>query len=412
MAQVVVLAGVGVCLLGLAPVGGGDGDALRMAVSTNSVSVVGVRVRAGQEIIRTYRLRNFAEYGLRDVRVVDAQAVEGAARCPRASLEPLGSMACRAVVRAVAGRHVGRVVATGVPTWQGYRVASVAVSAGYDARVSELTLERAASQKRLSYRLRYAGPAPLENLRLEDPLLDAAPLRCASGDGLPVGLPSGSDLECWAPAPAQPGRYESVARASGTTADGAVSPAGTPLSPLALAAEAAGGYTVPTPPERTRPAGPGGPVPGERRRLVRQVPPRGPAARRSQPGAPAAAGPRRAGTAPAPGPAAPLVPGVVARLGVPVPPGPPLPPGFSVPGGTVGAAPAGRAPGLPVPAVPTPGALPPGSAVAGRRLRPPGGVLDEGMDWAFISLVVVAFPALLVAVTSVSRTSNSPGERD
>lgn len=257
--RAVALVGIGVCLLGSAPLGGGDGDALRMAVSTNSVPVAGVPVRMGQELIRTYQLRNFAEYGLHSVKVVDEQAVGGAARCPRTSLPPLGTMVCRAVVRAVAGRHVGRVRASGVPTWQGYRSASVAVSAGYDARTSVLTLERAASQKRLSYRLVYSGPAALENLQLRDPLLDAAALRCASGGGLPAVLPAGTELECWAPAPDRPGRHESVARASGTTADGAVSPEGRPLPLLALAAQAAAGYTVPAPPERVRPVRPAGP---------------------------------------------------------------------------------------------------------------------------------------------------------
>lgn len=419
--RAVALVGIGVCLLGSAPLGGGDGDALRMAVSTNSVPVAGVPVRMGQELIRTYQLRNFAEYGLHSVKVVDEQAVGGAARCPRTSLPPLGTMVCRAVVRAVAGRHVGRVRASGVPTWQGYRSASVAVSAGYDARTSVLTLERAASQKRLSYRLVYSGPAALENLQLRDPLLDAAALRCASGGGLPAVLPAGTELECWAPAPDRPGRHESVARASGTTADGAVSPEGRPLPLLALAAQAAAGYTVPAPPERVRPvrpAGPSGRADGGKRRSAREAVPRGAPARRPRPNPPAA-GPRRPGALSAPGPAGPaaaaLSPGIVARLGVPVAPGAPIAPGDPVAGDFLGPAPAGRTPGRAVPvvpAVPTAGALPPGSGAAERRLPPRSASLGEGMDWAFISLLVVSFPALLVAVTSVSRTSKPQGGKD
>ncbi|PKV90072.1 hypothetical protein BX283_7733 [Streptomyces sp. TLI_146] len=412
----VVLASAGVCLLGAAPLGGGDGDALRMAVSTNSVSVVGVRVRVGQELIRTYRLRNFAEWGLRDVKVVDAQAVGGVARCPRGALAPLGTMVCRAVVRAAAGRHVSRVTATGVPTWEGYRSAYAAAPAGYDARASVLTLERSASQKRLSYRLVYSGPAPLENVRLRDPLLDPAALRCASGGGLPPSLPAGSDLECGAPAPDQPGPHESVARISGTTADKAVSWTGKPLPPLALAAEAVGGYTVPVPsrpsmpPRRARPVRPdglSGSVGEGMRRLARGVLPRG---AQDRPGPSATAVPRREAPLLPPGSAAlppgPVPPGALGFLGVPVPPGVP------VTGDVFGAGPFGPTPGRPVPVVPTAAPLPPGAALSGRRGHPPGDPLEEGMDWAFISLMVVAFPALLAAITSVSRRSNPPGERD
>ncbi|WP_369382598.1 hypothetical protein [Streptomyces sp. cg36] len=398
IARAAALAGVGVCLLGSAPRGGGDGGALRMSVSTNSVVSVGVRVRAGQELMRAYRLRNLAEYGLRDVKVVDAQAVGGVAACPRASLAPLGTMVCRAAVRAVAGRHVVRVTATGVPTWEEYGTAAATASAGYDARASVLTLERAASQKRLFYRLVYSGPAALENVRLRDPLLDPAALRCVPGGGLPARLPTGSALECSAPAPDRPGPHESVARATGTTADEAVSPAGTPLPPLALEAEAPGGYTVPVPPRRARPVAPVGQAAGGRRgpgAPLRGAPPR--------PGPPAAVAPLPGGAPPAP-----LAPGFLAGLGVPVPPGVAVPPGIA-PGGVAGVAPAGRTPGR---AVPTTGPLPPDTAVAAHRPQRGGSPLDEGMDWAFISLVVVAFPALLVAITSVSRKSAPQGGKD
>lgn len=369
----------GVCLLGAAPGGGGAEDALRMTVRTNSVPAVGVPVRAGQELIRTYHLRNNAEYGLRTVKVVDPQVFGGVVPCPRAFLKPLETMVCRAVVPAAAGRHVDPVTATGNPTWEKYRSARVSVPAGYDGHASALTLRRSASQERLSYHLTYSGPAPLDNVRLRDPLLSSdAALRCPSATGLPRRLAAGQSVECWAPAPKEPGRYESVALVSGTMADRAVSPTGTWLPPLVLSTRAAAGYSVPRPAAPV-PVGPG--------RNGADARPRGTAPRRAT-----TAGPRTFGVAPAPGP--------------PPAAGQPPPPANAAPGQRTSPGAGGA---VEKPLAPTAVPSPPATQAAERGSSRKGRPLEESVDWVFLTLMIVLFPALLVAITS--SASRGPGSR-
>ncbi|MET9700829.1 hypothetical protein ABZY31_28495 [Streptomyces sp. NPDC006529] len=476
-ARVSAWLGICACLLGSAPAGGGDGDALRLAVSTNGVPAPGVQVRSGQQLLRLYHLRNLAEYGLENVEVRDPQVVGGTARCPSTSLAPLGTMTCRATLPALAGRHTVRVAATGVPAWEGYHSPRASAPAGYDAHASTLTLLRSASQKRLSYRLAYAGPADLEGVRLRDPLLlTAGPLTCSTGPGLPRRLPAGAGVECWATAPARPGRYESVAVASGTTPDRAVSPTGSMLPPLALTAEASAAYSVPAPPPPPAAPRPAAPVPPPgsprppggsppRGTAPGTSPPRGPSGRTTPPRGAARPGP---GSVPAPAPGAPprgaraqppgnapgaaadaaagaaagVAPGAAAATaGVPFAPGVAAAPGTQFlaagPGTPAAAAPPALPPAAPAAAEPptgpttpsgtgpvtppaTPPTAPPPSAPAARR--PPGTALSDvgppprrepladSLDWAFITLLIVLFPALLAAMSSTSRTSKRQDE--
>ncbi|MET3987939.1 hypothetical protein ABIC27_005842 [Streptomyces sp. PvR034] len=433
--QVVLSLGLLGCLLGAAPKGGSDSGVLRLSVATNTVSRPGVHVRVGQRLVRVYRLRNYAEYGLDDLEVRDAQAPGGRARCPEPSLAPLGTMTCRAEIVASAGPHTVRVTATGVPAWEGLPGGGADAPAGYEAHHSALVLQRSASQKRLSYRLMYAGPTRLDDLRLDDPLLgNAGALRCSGGAGLPGRLLPGGSVDCWAPAPAGPGRHRSVARATGTTADRAVSSAGSLLPPLPLAAEAAAEYVVPAPPRAIRP--PGGPSAGPSRTPptpgnVR--PPRTPRPPRAQrpPRAPRPPGASIRPSAPTP----------LSPPGVAAPPGG-LPPGAGpgqVPGAGAGDAAAGamlRPPGAPtapgrrfllnanpparVPARPpaTPGAVsahppPPGRALSGQQPSSPRReTLMDRVDWAVLTLLIVLIPALLAAMSFESRKATSRGKDD
>ncbi len=453
-AMVGAVVGMGVSLVGAAPRGGGEQGVLRLSVSTNSMATVGVRVRTGQQVSRTYRMRNFAEYGLKAVKLTDPQVPGGFVPCPHTAIPPLGVMVCRASMPALTGRRVERVVATGVATWEEYGTARASASAGYEGLASSLALERTASQKRLTYRVSYSGPADLENVQLQDPMLASSQLRCGAGLPVPSRLPSGTQLECWGPAPEQPGRHESVARVSGTTSDRAVSESGTSLPALALSAQAAAGYTVPEPAATPPRAGLPPPNAPPRSRPRRPVPkrtssadraPHGPSADRRPPSlangvAPGPVGQGVGGTGrmfTVPGNAAPTL-GAAARGaggafavpggGAPPPPAAPA----TVVGGTAGlvavpgdvplppATATGDTAGLvtvpgdvpPPSGTAVPGERPPPSApadafVAGRRVQQPANSLEDSVDWAFITLMVVLFPALLTAVTVASQKSKS-----
>lgn len=402
-----------------------------MAVSTNSVTAPGVQVRERQQLIRVYQLRNLAEYGLRNIEVRDAQVTGGSIRCPQTSLKPLGTMTCRATIVALAGRHIGQVTATGVATRKEYGRAQVATSAGYNAHSAKLTLRRSASQKRLFYRLTYTGPAGLENLRLRDPLLrEAGTLKCSSGAGLPKRLPTGGNVECWAAAPDSPGRHASVARASGTTADRAVSTTGSLLPPLALAAEAAAGYSVPGPPAAARQDGPTRATASPRAtssatRPDGRLPPTSPPRATPPLVTTLPALPLEGSTAPGPGPG-----GADPVTGV-LPPGPRAP--FAVSGAAAAEAgvageflappylaepgqrfPPGSRPGGPVPGdrpvtTPTasPASRPQGAARSALPSPPTGGGLVNTLDWAIMAFLMVIVPAVLVAMTLDSRSSQS-----
>jgi hypothetical protein len=453
-----VLSGLGMCLIGSAPAGGKDGDVLRMTVTTNSVSVPGVRIRAGQLAVRVYRLRNFAEYGLRGLGVRDPQVAGGSVRCPRDFLAPLGTMTCRAEVAPRPGRHLVRVTAAGAAAWEEYGRARASATAGYEVRPAVLTLRRTASQKRLFYRIAYAGPAALENLRLHDPLLHdprlrkAAPLTCSSGAGLPRRLPAGGSVECWAPGPAGPGRHASVARVSGTAKDRAVSAKGARLPPLALSARAAAGYSVPVPPPpATRPSAP---PEGGRPRPPGTAPTRGATPPpvttppgTAPPGAPPAGTPPRPaprppvpprppaeGTPPQPEPGGQPLPGAPPG-GLPAPPpgdaagpagdaaaAPPAPPGaagaadpyFLAAGPAAPVGPVPDAPPFTTPDPPPDGAsptrLPRSSALSARPSRTDGDGLMQPADWAVMAFLIVLIPAVLAAMSFDSRKSKSSGK--
>lgn len=433
--RALTLSGIAVCLLGSVPMGGTDKGALKMAVSTNSVTSPGVQVRERQNLVRVYQLRNLAEYGLRNIEVRDAQVAGGIVRCPRASLKPLGAMTCRAKIVALAGRHIGQVTATGVAARKEYGRARAAVSAGYNAHSAVLTLRRSASQKRLFYRLVYSGPAGLENLRLQDPLLrGAGPLKCSSGAGLPGRLPPAGNIECWASAPDSPGRHASVARASGTTADRAVSTTGSLLPPLALSAKAAAGYSVPSPSAATRPDGPSRPAGSSiatPRATSSATRPDGPSRPAASPRAtsplvtPLPGAPPLALTAPGPGS------GGVGLLYGELTPGPWAPAAVS---GAVAAGAGGTGEFLAPPSLAEPGQrLPPATSpdgpIAGDRpvatptastaslprgaarsalppLQTDGGLVSS-LDWAIMAFLMVIIPAVLMAATLDSRSSKS-----
>lgn len=103
--------GSGVALAAVAGAqrGGEARDALRLSVRTNGTEGSAVRVRAGEQVLRSYRIVNRAEYGLSAV-ISDQQVPGGQAPCGQSgqggqgiaiAVPPLGTVECS--VRLVAG---------------------------------------------------------------------------------------------------------------------------------------------------------------------------------------------------------------------------------------------------------------------------------------------------------------------
>ncbi|MFI5705684.1 hypothetical protein ACIA78_37305 [Streptomyces xanthochromogenes] len=98
-------------------------------------------------------------------------------------------------------------------------------------------------------------------------------------------------------------------------------------------------------------------------------------------------------------------------MGLVTVPGDVPPPSATVAGDTAGLVTvAGDVPppsGTAVPGERPPPSAPADAFVAGRRVQQPANSLEDSVDWAFITLMVVLFPALLTAVTVASQKSKS-----
>ena len=363
-----------------------DAEALRLEVATNTVTAPGVLVRQGEALVRTYRLRNLAEYPLRSVRIRDAQVSPAAFVCGGGRLGPLGELTCVSMLRAGTSSGMVTVTASALAPAP-YAAPQVRARAGFRVRDAGLslrrTVRRTGGEVRLAYLVSAAGTVPLDDLRLVDPLLANARLLCAGHPGLPPRLAPAGSVGCSALVTAVPGTHRSLGRISAAADDGAVADDGRPLPALALAAVADGGYAyaVPPGPPTTGTPAPGTPAPGT------------PAT-----GIPGTGGSRSARTA-----AAKKKRFATRR------------PADSRTGAAAAAAAAGRTARLPHAAAPSPGGALPRTP---KDPRHPPGLLGaplgpDSEDWALTVELMLLVPALLVAVNSAvpTRGGSSPTER-
>ncbi|MFE4655726.1 hypothetical protein ACFRFJ_03385 [Streptomyces hydrogenans] len=381
---------------GTAEAGGAGDKALRMTVTVNTRGHSGQRppaVRAGDRVVKRYRLENRGEADLYGVRVRDPGVPAGAVRCPGRPLHALGVMECVARFRALPGDHRADARAEGAIPSLGRTLTATAAS-GYTGVAGALALaERVAPAARagtavVTYTVANRGNRPLHDVRVTDPALGLSGRGVDCG-AVPLRLAPGASARCVATVRRPPGTHRSTGLATGTDRVATYAPGGRRLPAPLLTARSTGSFTVPE--ERRKPSAAPDPAPAAE-------PGGGSGSGRG--GGGAGGGGSRGGIVGAPGAAGAVAPGPAPAPAVGVlpvgPPGPdPAPPGAAAGGaaevgagvaaevaagvgaaeGAVEAGPGAVPPGaLPPGAVP-PGALPPGALPPGAL--PPGAVVGE-----------------------------------
>ncbi|WP_405017493.1 hypothetical protein OHV05_10845 [Kitasatospora sp. NBC_00070] len=287
-----VLVAVGCLVLGIVGSGGGEvaraavvagtqrggeaRDALRLSVRTNATEGTAVRVRAGEQVLRSYRIVNRAEYGLTAV-ISDQQVPGGQVRCGQGgqggqgatvAVPPLGTVECS--VRFVAGAGPQETTVTvdgaapdGLPgAVATTRVGYVGIASGLDLRavgppaglgvtrrpgsvearpVRLVQVAPAAGAVELHFQVEALGEVPVSGTKVASGVPGAGTVSCAwlSGDGL---LVPGHPVECVVSGTARPGPQTGVVQGEGYAEDGAIGEDGQRLAARRLTGEAAGGY--------------------------------------------------------------------------------------------------------------------------------------------------------------------------
>ncbi|MFJ9520460.1 hypothetical protein ACIRPK_19690 [Kitasatospora sp. NPDC101801] len=256
--------------------GGEARDALRLSVRTNATEGTAVRVRAGEQVLRSYRIVNRAEYGLTAV-LSDQQVPGGQVRCGQGgqggqgatvAVPPLGTVECGVrfvagagpqettvtvdgaapdgLPRAVATTRVGYVgIASGLALRAVGRPAGSGVtrrSGAVEARpVRRVQAAPAAGAVELHFQVEALGDVPVSGTKVASGVPGAGAVSCAwlSGEGL---LVPGHPVECVVSGAARPGPQSGVVRGDGYAEDGAIGEDGQRLAARRLTGEAPGGY--------------------------------------------------------------------------------------------------------------------------------------------------------------------------
>lgn len=259
--------------------GGEARDALVLTVRTNSVAGVDVRVRAGEPVLRTYRLVNRAEYGLAAT-LTDSQVAGGVVACGRSgpvTVPALGTVDCAVRITAAPGVRTGSaavdaVAPAGLPravaseqvgyhgVTAGLALSRVGVVSGSgvgrrtramaedsavpvpDAGVGRAgSAHRAGGSMEARYRVEAVGEVPVGRVSVVD---DLPGLGAASCPGLAGGqlLVPGHPADCAAAGSAKAGRQQGTAHAVGFADDAVVGEDGHRLPGRRLSADAPGSY--------------------------------------------------------------------------------------------------------------------------------------------------------------------------
>ncbi|MFJ4217874.1 hypothetical protein ACIP27_34845, partial [Streptomyces hydrogenans] len=244
---------------GTAEAGGAGDKALRMTVTVNTRGHSGQRppaVRAGERVVKRYRLENRGEADLYGVRVRDPGVPAGAVRCPGRPLHALGVMECVARFRALPGDHRADARAEGAIPSLGRTLTATAAS-GYTGVAGALALaERVAPAARagtavVTYTVANRGNRPLHDVRVTDPALGLSGRGVDCG-AVPLRLAPGASARCVATVRRPPGTHRSTGLATGTDRVATYAPGGRRLPAPLLTARSTGSFTVPE--ERRKPS--------------------------------------------------------------------------------------------------------------------------------------------------------------
>ncbi|MFF0740185.1 hypothetical protein ACFYVL_07265 [Streptomyces sp. NPDC004111] len=268
-------------------------------------------VRAGQPVMKKYRLVNRGAADLYDVRVSDPGLAGARIRCPGGDdhvrmLTGLRTVTCFARAPALAGVWVREVDATGrIPSLRA--TARAAAMSGYAGVGGSLELTQTAkaggsARAVVRYALRNTGNRPVYAVRVSDRALPALRMSCGNGLATVARIDPGRSHICTGTARLAPGSYSSAGQAQGSDRIRTLGQYGDQVPPPRLTARASVRFTVPEPP-----------------------PPQGPAPGSAPPASPPRDPPASAASAAAV-PAAPAAP----AAGLPVQPAPPAPPEIAV----------------------------------------------------------------------------------